>query len=373
MRYVAVISSQLHLNSLYTFLSMQEHIENDELRIYLIPKKDGSFLISRDDIEFDIPYSIEIVKYEEFSLLKSGFNFLKRLFFFNLVKLSQKEGNSVVCMFPDYQGIPLNELYRMQRDSKADNIFLVILEEGIGSYIRGASRWEERGLEQRNPLSKRVFLIRNSLRNRYGFNGLVKLFSDLGRLKYCCFFNRTDEGLKPNREFCGAFSEVLSKRSHKIEGVDYSNVILINSQRFFEELNSSIDIECYRIIQRICDRHGLRLVIKPHPREVKLDRYREFTLDESNKEASQEILLAGAEKKPLAIIGFFSTTLVTGELFFRIPPICLGKIENCGSLSGYKDDIASFIQTFRSVLIVPNSYKELEDVIMRLKNERLSE
>ena len=113
---------------------------------------------------------------------------------------------------------------------------------------------------------------------------------------------------------------------------------------------------------------NVQLVVKPHPREKKLDRYAncKITVDSSNQGISQEILLASAKNQPLCIIGFCSTSLILANLYYNIPIICLGKLGAFEKIPGFGTDISNFIETFSELLIVPNSFQDVEDAIAEI-------
>lgn len=363
MKYVAIIHSQLHLNALYAFSKLEKLNKEDELTVLIIPEADGKLLICESDIKFPCHYYVKR-RNEYAGFFRYKVRSVERILYYYRLLNCQHDGKSVICIFPNNADIFSKELYQFQKTSGADNVKIVFIEEGIGTYIRDEKRWQDRGWEGVHGIKKLLHNVKALLRMKYGTFGLTNYFVKRGKLENYNLFNKTENGIIPNRAFCKAFSEAFSDRAGKLNvEVDYTNTILVNSQRIFDEQNQDLDIECYKKLQEICNKLKIRLIIKPHPREKNLGRYEGFEVDTGNRGISQEILIAKSLNKPLALVGFFSTTLITGHLFYDIPAFCLGKLVDCGQLSGYNKDIKNFVSLFSDILIVPESYEELESVL----------
>jgi len=367
MKYVAVIHSQLHLNALYAYIKMNNICSEDEIEVYLQEEPDGSTLISEEDFFFPCKYTVSRKK-EQLKKLKKISKSINRITYFYLLKICSKKGTHINCIYPDNSTIYVKDLYRFQKASRADCLKLVIIEEGIGMYIRDEKRWLERGIESASGIKKTVYKILSPIWFKYSTKKILEMYSKNGNLQRYNLFLDTKDGLVPNKDYCKAFASVFSERAERYcNCVDYSNTIIINSQPMFEELKIDDDIECYKRIKEICNIKNIRLIIKPHPREKHLERYLGFEVDTENRGISQEILIAKSNTKPLAIIGLFSTTLVTGNIFYDIPAICVGKIIDRGKLVGFGNDIDNFINAFHNTINVPENYEDINVLIEQLR------
>lgn len=220
-------------------------------------------------------------------------------------------------------------------------IVVVITTEGLASYVDNAfgqglfSMREEKG----NILCKLAAFLHGTANSLYK-GAFAWWLKRQGRL---CEFQLlsllSDGGLRPNREtsqyFRKAFEKSARKREIKIAADHYKNVILFNTQPTFER-QECLDADT-AVLQKACKMVkdlGLRAVLKPHPAEKNFSRYEKLGYEiDTTANIAQEYLLAAADCKPIAVVGFSSTTLLTANLFWRIPAISL---VNCIDL--YKID-----------------------------------
>jgi hypothetical protein len=332
----------------------------------------GNYFIRQNDLEYFSNHIRTIEYMEEEKDENKLKRYVKELFqFIYLATLKSSHESSVFNIlvpfnYPIYAAF-LTELYRHYPTS---SIHIIFLEEGIGAYIRNPSRWEERGTEKMEGIQKKFSVMKNHFVYKIWQRPLLLLLRNKQMLRYFHIFDKDNGNLIPNAEVCSAFAEAFRKQPlrNKISSSLYQDAVVVNSQPFFEELNSTIDIQCYQQISIICNKLNIPFFLKPHPREKNLDRYRNnrIKLDVQNADVSQECIFANSESKPKVIVGFFSTTLITSHLFWGIPAISLGKIEDCQSLNGYSTDLHRFMEIFSKQLIIPKSYIELERILSSL-------
>lgn len=86
-----------------------------------------------------------------------------------------------------------------------------------------------------------------------------------------------------------------------------SGSILINTQCLVENkiTDGIIDMKVYHNLIHIARDIGVRVVIKPHPREMELSKYYELGVDVIPAELSQEVILANLKELPICILSIF--------------------------------------------------------------------
>lgn len=370
------LCSMMHLNALHAYLTSLHsngirlhgklfliHGEND----VLIPDSMLTFL-RKDDISI---FPLHILPKK--SLVRKCLLFAGEII--NLFRLKSciniNSNNDYYLIKPAHLRVSASQFVQIQCENKDKRIKVIYLEEGIGSYIRDTNRWNERMIKKTGTFIDKLHLAISNFKSWIEYDYVQKILDENMQIEYFTLFNKKGQSLSRNNQVCSLLKSIyLDERINK-ELTDnyYKGAILINSQPFMEEVNVSSDIDCYIKIVEICTKCGFRVVLKPHPREHNIDRYRclNIEIDESHSRLSQETLLANTEIKPCAIIGYFSTTLITAKLFWDIPAICLGNLADCTHLSGFEKDIESFVNVFQMYLFTPKTFEELEEFISSLK------
>lgn len=152
-----------------------------------------------------------------------------------------------------------------------------------------------------------------------------------------------------------------------------SGSILINTQCLVENkiTDGIIDMKVYRNLINMARDNGVRVVIKPHPREMDLSKYYELGVDIIPAELSQEVILANSEELPVCILSIFSSTLLNAYGLFDIPAISLAKImlrEDINSV--FAGQLNDFIDQYKNVFIFPENMDELKNVLLDLTKTR---
>ncbi len=372
----AFIDSVLHLIALRAYLKKLFHegyTINGTVSITKIAVINKTF--SDEDLDSLSKYGLKIVIKEnkKNTLLKKYFIIYLNLVYYCLCHIFIKKNDNIsfLLILPSQFFINISEIIQIYR--KYGNHFkIVLLEEGVGSYIRNAIRWLSRGFEKTKYIKHKIILLRKEMRYFIKYKFLIRALEKSNKIENFYILENSKSGFIPNKIVCKYFYEVFKELASKmdINSDLYNNVVLINTQPFFEEMDSNQDIDCYKNIAEICRYLNIKLVLKPHPREKNLERYSNINLviDRSNNSIAQEIILAKAKEKPLAIVGFFSTTLVTSKIFFDIPAISLGNLIDVSKLSFYGNDIKNFMTVFKNVVSSPKTFDELRTT---LKNQYL--
>ncbi len=262
----------------------------------------------------------------------------------------------VMPLQPSYELIPkISKMYC--------NFKIHITDEGLGSYLNSSLTWWksifiEAGIKKGILSTWHLFL-----RNPY-FNRVLRRF-EYRKFQLLTYQNKA---WVENQEAILAFRKVMAFQRVNTKSDFYENAIVINSDMFYAcgALSGDADLEQYKKISRFAAKTDTTLVLKPHPRETKLDRYQELgCVIDTRYELAQEAILSGVAIKPLCVIGLGSTTLVTAKLFFEIETISLNKIMGTQNLSN-KKLFGPFNRTFGTVIFIPETeeelYKKLEEI-----------
>ncbi|EEQ59549.1 hypothetical protein CBFG_03259 [Clostridiales bacterium 1_7_47FAA] len=233
----------------------------------------------------------------------------------------------------------------------------VIIDEGLASYFKTDLQWE---------LSRASSILGKSMHLfKYYMN--IKphkiMWKMMNRLIDFCLLDKKD--LSVHGQVVDGYKEVLQRKAARItlDEERYRGCILFNTQPLVEDgliSESKYGDIITRLGAVLCDKN-VRLILKMHPRETNAKRYAVLLnccqLD-SNTNIAQEVLLAAMNGKPCAIMGFYSTTLVTAKLFYGINAISLCDWIPRGS-DMVSNDIRQFSCTFKEFVDFVRDEREL--------------
>ena len=143
----------------------------------------------------------------------------------------------------------------------------------------------------------------------------------------------------------------------------FNGKIIINSQCLYDnhEIFGNQDIDTYRILYDALGDKNQEVLLKPHPRELSLNRYDEFKWKIWNYPSiTQEEIISNLEISPRAVIGITSSTLINLNALFGIKTISLAKIFSKFSLpEGMRKDVEDFIILNEDFVLMPSNSDEL--------------
>lgn len=242
------------------------------------------------------------------------------------------------------------------------NIIHVILEEGMASYIRDWKGWlfEERWTagagnvwKQFSNRTWKKFLYTKALKSRGEFIENTLFISKDGKLsankRAITYLKRTIEELEDVYDF--------SRYSN------YSNSVIICTQPYGEQnyILKGADIKIIRECCKMAIKKGYRVIIKPHPREKNLMKYEGMGAEiDVDNAVPLEAILAQAKPKPQYIVGITTTTLVTAQLFWKIPAFSVARlIEREAYSKELIGDIDNYCKTFSGMIKIPQNIQEV--------------
>lgn len=257
---------------------------------------------------------------------------------------------------------------------KQDCIKAVVVDEGLATYMRDKQSWIH---IQNREENKQGFQFEELLQKMFLDNYYQRSFQ-----KHKILLNQNifrydrNQNLLLNSKSIYGYRRILKKMSHDNEipnAKDYENAVVINTQPYFEEgrLLNNADI---KVLEKVCNvftKQGMNIVLKVHPREDQLERYQKLPCKiDTSGGVPMELLLSSLPVKPKYLVGFTTTTLVTGKLLFGIEGISLAKfIKQDDMEKELWKEFGKFRQLFRRYLILPANYTELERAVEKLKSK----
>ena len=227
-----------------------------------------------------------------------------------------------------------NKIFRYQNDRK--KFFCIVYDEGLATYI--------------NNDTSSLLKYEEELKNN-------------NKIEYFTLFTKKEQKLEDNKEVQKLYSDTIktmSERRNDFSPLNLNNSVVINTQTFVNDgqISKKEELRLLKLVVEECNRKDIKVFIKPHPRDDKLDRFKELnaeliTLDN----IPQEELFA--QIKPRAVVGFTTTSLVTAVKLFGIKAISLNNLirENTGL--DMSRDIKNFNKYFNDDVNIVSSEKEL--------------
>lgn len=272
--------------------------------------------------------------------LKLDTNFFKKL---HLLWSSQKNNKQK----PIYIVNPWN--YRIETTIYLRNFLnrkfqLAVIDEGVATYMNTSNRLylslhsgDIKGLIRQFGSA----LIHRMLKNKINANLLIE----------------NNGHLKPNDLIVPYYKKILGIKESVSSS---SNKILIATMAFAEDqvYNNELVVKI-KALTNFLREHGYDCIIKPHPREINVEsKYSSVSCNIVGGDISMEEYLVN--EKPVALISFSSTCLITAKLFYGIRAISMTKLldlSNFGVI--YQNELTTFKKTFEGEIYYPNSHEEL--------------
>ena len=245
-------------------------------------------------------------------------------------------------------------------------ICICYTEEGVGAYM-GTFDKTYPTFYHIHSLGELRSFIRYKIFGRYVFRFFHKTFNSL-------IFKRTLYGLKVNKGIVPYYRNVITKQFLKLP---LDNVSTLQEQSIIIcttawRRNEILDNEDLRVLNEVCThlaQNGYHLLLKTHPRDTYFATQEKYLRCElvTNTSLSLEVLCS--QQKPLAIVSFSSTTLITSHIFWDIPVFCITDMLNRSKISSfYLDEIDSFKRTFYRHVIFISSPEDITDNLNNYKH-----
>lgn len=255
----------------------------------------------------------------------------------------------------------------------------VQIDDGGASYVsrtRDAYELALLYIKDRNIIIRHIKIIIQVINGIFQ-DYCAKMLSNTGGRIDFRLFDETQKTQRANPTSIKFYKEAFKRAFHgNLDTLKcFEGCILINTQ-CLEECNlvdDEIDYRVYKAaISNIKD-IGNNIVIKPHPRELNVDKYKALGVAVYDKyDCTQEVLLSCLEESPICVISIYSSTLMNISGIFDIPAISLAKIvlkEKPNPI--LKKVLEEYIEQYGNAVHFPESYDELTALIRRIKRERV--
>ena len=368
--FVAFVMTPWHAHAFLAALKNIEDIENRVLKgiVMIQPHETNGWLINEGDFAKN-KNSISIYRYyDEESIIDRLHSEIDGIIYY--FGLKKRDKPHFYFFKPNGFRYPI--LASLQKScGKNELVCAVSIDEGVGIYTNFNYDTLLSSLKTsiiaRTSIKSKLFSIFKTFEvHIFKEKRLIEkgYYIDCNLLKI-----RDDKVCEPNGSMPKYFKNVIEDSSKDIvlnHGFD-RNYVLINTQPMEEYSYSGEDIQldilkqCIPIFQEA----GYSVVLKPHPRERDIEKYKHLNiLVLEYNSISQESLLCKI-RKPEYIVSCCSTTLVSTHLFWGIKAISLTKlfINNGTILKSYEDIFYRFEVAFQKMLIFPDDFEQLREIV----------
>lgn len=243
------------------------------------------------------------------------------------------------------------------------NFINVVIDEGLGYYLRNTKGWLLEGKKTKQSLPQFVNKILKEWLYRVGTETALKYRK---QLLYHTFFLKKGRTLFINDSCVNCLRSVLEEATACYSQEDfaiYENKLLICTQVFHDlgQIRNDADME---IIRQICieaHKNHIDVIVKPHPRETDINKYRDLGVTVDEKQSIPlEIILAGITRKPPAIIGITTTSLVSANVLWGIDTFSILKLVGPKNFAyEVREDIDHFPSCFSKFVTLPDSVTDI--------------
>ena len=275
----------------------------------------------------------------------------------------------IVSTVIDYRWYQI--LYSYKSEKK---LCYIVIDDGGGSYANPFKDFLQYELYQRkkNLINVTKVIIKTTIWSLY--NNLLRhcLKKNDSYIDNRIFNNLKKNKLCPNEKIVPYYRNQFKKQGEKINTEILSlceNSVLFNTQCLVENkmIEGEIDARLYQRSISIIKELELKVVLKPHPREVNIEKYESIGATLIPANVTQEALLANLDNLPKCIISIFSSTLLNAKGLFNIPVISLAKIllkEDINKV--FRSQLQDFILQYEDLFWFPESMDELKKMVSTL-------
>lgn len=304
-----------------------------------------------DDFAYKNP-DITFLEVPKWNFNQQG-RFDKVLPLWNVFYQSRRSTQELWCLLPGK--INFRWLRFINQHCSA-RVHFVLLDDGTGGY---------NGYSGLSGYSKKKLYI--AVKNRIYYLCINKLirngaFTDFRLLK------KSGSGFIKNLGVGKYYAEAFKLYPCNDKGLlsKFEDSVVVNSQCLFDnkEINGIQDINVYDLINT-CINQRVKVVLKAHPRETSIKRYKDFEWDiVETKGVTQEAIFANLLKKPKCVVGITSSTLINTSVLFGIKTISLAYFFLNEDISeSLRKDVLDFIEMFSHIVCIPKSIEELNSCI----------
>lgn len=362
--YVAFVMTKWHVHSFEAALMMLQDKENRRLKGIVIIKAHpvNGFLLDENSFSID---NTELYYSEEDEGVKDIiYSELCGLTYY--LKLKKSARSSFYFLRPTSFRYPILGMVNKALHSNK-KISFVKLDEGVGTYIYDSNYWFKNSLTE-NPglIAKLKCYVKHFEEKLFKEDKL----RDLDQYIDACLFNVQNGTCFANEGLSHYYQEsirISALKNQKLGFDEKERYIIINTQIPHEIFKTGKDLsgEILKKCIDIFSENGYKVYVKTHPRDRGYSYYESLGAEVINENITQEAMLALVKVKPVFIVGFFSTTLVTSNVIFGVKTISLDDIVDSKNefLDKLNDSIIRFKSFFGAYICFCEDYMELEHII----------
>lgn len=270
-----------------------------------------------------------------------------------------------------YVVIPHRPKYSLLGELKNSRIIYVIVDEGIGTYIIPEKQWIKESCRvscKANGEGKIIYWLK-LLQENYLWKWYDKILKKKGCYIDLRFFVKNNVNqYVPNKLALDIYKSVMhiDAKSDEEYTYNFSKYVILNPPlNAANNYSDEQDIQVIKKCVEICKDNGIEVIVKPHPRERNLERYGSMgCIIEKRINISQEEIVSSSKIKPICVIGFTSTTLITLKYLFDVNTISICGLLDADKLSDTeKNKIMLFNNAFSQLVERPCDYNEMEEMI----------
>ena len=356
--FVAFCITPWHLLGIKAYLQEMSEKKRGTITGFLIimPHQETGFALDAENINFAKEINVEIYYRTPSNLTK--LNHVKDIY--NLLRMKVKEipSNSDILtdmyiISPNRPKIKFASEY-LRRSSR--NVECIVVDEGASTYLDNVSWLKHIFIETKSIRSIIHQLISRLLQT------VLKSKTRIS-VRYYTIFLKEKKKLIENIEAIQGYSNHLHSNKMVTE-IKNSKYALIITQPPVRGLKSyeSITWNMYGKIIRILKNKGYDVLVKPHPRDNLIDKYKDFEVEILDSKMAIEYLYPTLTIKPRFIVGTTSTALVMLPLFYEVESVSVLPLllkEMCKKPSS---DEKFFMQKFAKSVRKIKSYSDFEEI-----------
>jgi len=359
--FLAFAVTPWHAHNLDAAIAKLKKERNIQRGIILISPSDaGNVLISEAEFNSTSIVEIEFRLFEETHRearenIVHKLNVMRSVFSLGLLK---KDTFYLISSRKPYYAV----LPYISSERYTAGLVAITYDEGLAMYMRSEKKWLIETFGDKRKLSYFIHYFQRVLLQTIYEKRLRKCSRcwDWGFLKKI-----EDRHYEVNTEIQPFLVEALETYAVRknIHPVNLGGKVLLLTQPYAEADAINIDIE-RKVVKSVTDVVSklYPIVHKAHPRETLENKYEGLQferLDELNG-VSIETVLSISRSKPVAVIGYTSTALISLKMLWGIPAISLINIMGNIELSqAAKNDFEDFRNSFGNMVLVPNDLEDL--------------
>lgn len=263
------------------------------------------------------------------------------------------------------------------------NVIHIVLEEGIGSYLMTFRDWWFLGVSREmNPLTRTLKSIVLHLLWPLKKRQQSRVDRAISSVSFTLF--KEGSALQKNETPCRYYKRALEDiaAQRRVKALDFSDTVIIATTRFADFDAIDFETSCLGVVISILQKHGYRVILRPHPAEKLLEHYKSLPVEmDSHMDVSLETQIAASQSLPAAILGFMSSAQLISNALWGVEAICLSDVlsdewqalasEN-GAIGLLNREIQDAKRLFEGYIEFPHGPLQLESEIVSLGEERLT-